>query len=176
MKPQNIIRSSGLALLIISAGCATPQQGPNLDSLSNSMTFNASKDEVWPLVVAEIGMRYPVRVVEKDSGLITTDFANINVGYNNAQMKNYANPPRTLLATWNGMRVTLSTLVTEPEPGKSQVKINAKYEAFEDNVYRAWLACQSNGGLENDILKRIHAQVEARAQKGSAADTAAAPK
>jgi hypothetical protein len=100
-----------------------------------------------------------VRAVEKDSGLLTTDFVSMPAGYNNARMNQWVFPPGGFLATWAGLRMNLSVLVTEPQPGKTQVSVRTHYEAFENNVSKSWVVCQSNGSLENGILTRISQQL-----------------
>lgn len=70
-------------------------------------------------------------------------------------------PPGGFLSTWNGLRVNLTVVVTEPELGKTQVTVSAHYEAFENNVQHAWLVCQSNGGLENRLLMRLAQKIPA---------------
>jgi hypothetical protein len=146
--------------LLIFNGCVSPNGGPNLQVLPTTMTFDATKEQIWPVLMDQIAMRYPVRTIEKVSGLLATDYVNLRVGYNNAEMKNYAIAPRLILPTWNGLRVSLKTLVTEPAPGKSTVQIKAQYEAYENNVYNTWVACESNGGLENQLLKSIYAKLQ----------------
>ena len=139
-------------LAALLCGCAT---SPVAEKLPTSQIYAAPKDKVWPLVVSEVGLQYPVKAIEKESGLLTTDFVNLDAGYDNGEMGRWVFPPREFLATWNGLRVTLSVLVVELEPGKTQVSIQTHYEAFENNVQHAWIVCDSNGSLENGILTQI---------------------
>lgn len=139
----------GMAALL--CGCATPPQAP----LPTSMVYPASKNTVWPLLVSQIGLDYPVKAVEKDSGLLTTEFVNIPCGYGNADMALWANAPSVFLGTWDGLRMTLNAVAVESEPGKTQVTIRAHYEAFESNISKSWMVCESNGHLENQILTKI---------------------
>lgn len=148
-----------LALLVLSlSGCVT-QTPAAKEVLPTAQTFAAPKSVVWPLLVQEVGLQYPVKAVEKDSGLLTTDFVTIPAGFNNAQMNKWILPPGGFMTTWDGLRVSLSILVSEVEPSKTRVTIRAQYHAFENNVAKSWIICQSNGSLENGILTRIAEQM-----------------
>jgi hypothetical protein len=155
---RNYVVISAALFPLLFVGCAT--QTYLTQPLPTSKTFAAGKEPVWNQVVAAVGMQYPVRAIDKGSGLLTTDFVSLPVGFNNAQMRAYVIPPRSLLGTWNGLRMNMSVLVTEVEAGKTQVNIRTHYEAFEDNVSKSWIVCQSNGILENGILRHIGQELE----------------
>ena len=63
------------------------------------------------------------------------------------------------MATWDGLRMNMSVLVTEPEAGKTHVAIRTHYEAFENNVSHSWIVCKSNGTVEHEILAHIAQQL-----------------
>ena len=144
--------------IVTVAGCATQSSAPR-QALPTSRIYDAPKNVVWPIVVQEIGLNYPVKAVEKDSGLLTTDLVSMPAGYDNMRMNEWVFPPRFFLATWGGLRMTMSVLVTEPETNRTQVLIRTHYEAFENNVSHLWIVCESNGGLENSLLGRIADQL-----------------
>jgi hypothetical protein len=146
------------AIPLLLTGCVTPQQVVQ----PTSRVFSAPKEKVWPAIVSEIGLDYPVKAVEKDSGLITTEFVSVPAGYNNEGMSQWVLPPGGFLSTWDGLRVTLSAVVEEVEPGKTQVNLRAHYEAFESNVSKSWIICQSNGNLENQIFDKIAARLNSQ--------------
>jgi hypothetical protein len=140
------------SLALICGGCVTaPPPAP----LPTAMTFSAPKNTVWPLLVAQIGLDYPVKIAEKDSGLITTEMVNIPF----SSLDNGSTTPTILLGIWDGSRMSLNAMAVESEPGKTTVTIRAHYEAFESNVTKSWVTCDSNGHLENEILTRIQSQV-----------------
>jgi len=144
-----------LPVLALMVGCATLPKAP-LQAQRTSALILAPKEKVWPLLVAEVGLNYPVQAIEKDSGLLTTQFVQMSVGFNNMGMERYVFPPRgILLATWDGLRMSLRVLAVEPEPGKTSVTINTHYETFESNVSKSWLVVQSNGAVENQILTSV---------------------
>jgi len=163
---KNIITPILFAVLL--AGCATQSTAPR-QALTHaehlrrtSRTYDAPKSAVWPLVVSEVDRMGPVRAVEKDSGLLTTDFVSMQAGYNYSEIGGLVIPPGSFLAIWAGLRMKLSVLVTEPETGKTQVTIRTHYEAFDRNVSKSWIVCQSTGALELVILTRISQQLTGR--------------
>ena len=135
-------------------GCATLPRVP-FQAQRTSAVILAHKDKVWPLLVAEVGLNYPVQAIEKESGLLTTQFVQMPVGFNNSGMERYVLPPRSFLATWAGLRMNMRIMAIESEPGKTMITINAHYEAFENNVSKSWIVARSNGSVENQILTSI---------------------
>ena len=138
--------------MILLTGCVTPEQ---IDRPPTARIFNAPKDKVWPQLVAQVGLLYPVKAIEKESGLITTEFVSLPAGYNNVNQTQWILSPEGFLTTWDGLRMNLSILANEVEPGKTQVTIHTHFEAFENNVSKSWIVCQSNGSLENQILDKV---------------------
>jgi hypothetical protein len=148
-----------IALATALVGCATNQDQPQV-SLPTSKTYDAPKGKIWPLIVARIAENYPVKVIEKDSGLITTEFVAMQVGVNNRGAEKFIIKPRvSIFSTWGGLRMNMSVLVSEPENGKTLVTFHTHYEAFEDNLTHSWMICDSTGYLENDILESISAKL-----------------
>lgn len=142
------------AAMVLITGCATLPREP-LRAQRTSAVILAPKDKVWPVLVAEVGLNCPVQAIEKESGLITTQFIQMPVGFNNIGMERYVFPPGNFFATWAGLRMCMRILVVESEPGKTKVTINAHYEAFENNVSKSWMVARSNGSVENKILTGI---------------------
>ena len=149
---NTIIAAYLLATAILFTGCVTP---PPVEKPPTSRIFSLPKDKVWPQLVAQIAPLYPIKVIEKESGLLTTDFVNMPVGYNNAGQTQWIYSPEGFLTTWAGLRMSLTAMAVETEPGKTQVTITPHFEAFENNVSKAWQVCESNGSLENDILNKV---------------------
>jgi hypothetical protein len=158
MNTRYLISSLGLALALALSGCETVPTQP-IQIQRTQASFSASKNRVWPLLVSQVGLEYPVRAIEKDSGLITTDWVNLSAGFNNMNAGNWVIRPGGFLATWNGLRMNMKIMAVETEPGKTQVTINCHYEAFEDNVQHAWLVVNSNGAIEDAILTKIESQL-----------------
>lgn len=152
MKNMNKLK---LSILVLAAtalltGCATAP----IQHLSTDRTFQAPKNVVWPLLIAEVGLNYPVKALEKESGLITTDFVSPIPGPEICAIR-----PFVLLGCWNNTRMTLSALVTEPMPGTTHVVIRMHFEAFEFNTLKSWMVCTSTGWLEHKLLDKIGEQL-----------------
>lgn len=156
-----------LATVLIAAvalvGCATAPSAPPRPDLPTSQSFDAPKDVVWTALVEQVALRFPVKAVEKESGLLTTDFVAMPAGFNNREAARWVHPPGGFLATWNGLRMNMSVLVTEPLPGKTTVNIRTHYEAFENNVSHSWVVARTNGSLEHEILSNIAMKVSTHA-------------
>jgi hypothetical protein len=144
--------------LILLFGCVTtPQQHTKLPT---SREFNAPMDAVWPLLVNEIASQYQIKVIEKQSGLLTTDFISMPAGFNNANSQQWVYQPSVFLSTWNGLRMNLSAVATQPQTNKTVISLTAHFEAFEDNIYKQWLVCDTRGSLESGILDAINAKLD----------------
>ena len=172
MYPRSSVSILGLTLLALCFGCGTMLAETPRQQQQSSVIFAASKDRVWPLLVSEVGLEYPVRVIERESGLISTDWVTIPAGFNNMRAAQWIIPLGGFLATWEGLRMNMKVMAVEIEPGKTQVTVNCHYEAFESNVRKTWLVAESNGSIESAILSKI----EARVFSATAAPAAPAPK
>ena len=162
MKKNSLLFTLPMTMLLI-AGCATTPHGP-LVAQRTSAVIPAPKDKVWPLLVSEVGLNYPVQAIEKESGLLTTQFVQMQVGFNNSGMENYIFPPGGFLATWGGLKMNMRIMAVESEPGNTMVTINAHYEAFESNVSKSWRVATSNGSVENQILNNIEQKLGVKKQ------------
>jgi hypothetical protein len=156
MKKVNCI--SFLVALVLLSGCLTTQKITSQPQ-STSMTFEASKNKVWDLLLEEIGLSYPIVAIERESGLLTTSFVDIDAGWGNRNMSLYVYPPKMFLATWDGLRMKMNILVTEAVKGKTHVRIRTHYEAFETNLTKSWKVCQTNGSIENNALTSIRSKL-----------------
>ena len=156
MKKTNYI--SFLVALVVLSGCLTTQKITSPPQ-STSMTFEASKAKVWELLVEGVGLSYPILAIERESGLLTTSFVDIDAGWGNRNMSLYVYPPKMFLATWDGLRMKMNILVTEAVKGKTHVQIRTHYDAFETNLTKSWQVCQTNGSVENNILASIKSRL-----------------
>jgi len=152
-----------LFLSILLCGCVVPQPTSPPPA---ERTYDATKAVVWPRLVSAIEGDYPVKVVDKETGLITTDFVLLPSGFSGCEMIRWVYPPDfsdcqmirsvdpsdVMLPEWAGLRMKLTARVSEPQAGQTRVSIRTQYEAFENSVFKCWVACNSIGSLENDIL------------------------
>jgi hypothetical protein len=138
-------------------GCVSAPPAPKL---STTRLYSAPKDRVWPLIVAEIAPKYSTKAIEKASGLLTTDVVSIPGDLNGFGDWPICYRPRGMfLPVWSELRMNMTVLASEPEPGKTSVSITIHYEAFESNATKSWVICESNGRLEDQILNAIGAKL-----------------
>jgi len=103
-------------------------------------------------------MGAPIQVVEKESGLITTQFVQFGSGLLTDKQIDaiaYRPPGAGFLSIWNGGRYTLSVHVTRESDSTSVVKVTPHIEAFESNVTHSWHVCETNGNLERQLFAAI---------------------
>lgn len=146
-----------LIMIILITGCSLNKSVTLVPPQTN--IFSESQDEVWKVLVSEIGLEYPIQAIEKDSYLITTSFIQIPVGYNNMFMGRYIYPPKTFLITWDGMRMCMRIMLVDLGSNKTEVVIRTHYEMFDENISRSWRVFQSNNNLENAILANLHQKI-----------------
>jgi hypothetical protein len=151
-----------LYIAIFLIGCTAAVKQP-VQPQRTSVLINVSKDKVWSLLVTEVGLKFPVQAIEKDSGLISTQFVNMPVGFNNMGVERYAYQPSGFLYTWSGLRMTMRIMAVESEPNQTMISINAHYEAYESNFSHSWMVIRSNGAVENRILTNIEQKIRSTA-------------
>lgn len=142
-----------LASFVLS-GCATQPiiQSPPLET---SRIFPYNKDKVWASTVKIISQKLPIQVIEKDSGLITTQNAQLPLGFNNTGYQNYFYQPNIFLSTWGGANARLNIFINPESSTSTSIKLDATYQALETNVSKSWINVKSNGQLENKIINEI---------------------
>lgn len=52
------------AAMVLIIGCATVPRAP-LQAQRTSVVILVPKDKVWPILVSEVGLNYPVQAIEK---------------------------------------------------------------------------------------------------------------
>ncbi|WLT32394.1 hypothetical protein [Geothrix sp. PMB-07] len=121
--------------------------------------FAAPKEKVWSAAVAVIGIGFPIQVIEKDSGLISTRPSNMTLPA--SQWALGCENPDDFINPWNALRMDLRLLAEEREPGKTQITLVCQYEANKQSVYPSqWIAVASSGKLERDLLKKIQSRLD----------------
>lgn len=155
-----IVATLFLSLLFALSSCAAPSQlyiPP--DPLQGIQTFRGTRDEVWTAlvgVIAESGT--PVQVIEKESGLITTQPVMFSEGLGSGQtIKRVATTPTTssVFAVWSMARYTLSFHVRAATDSTTIVRVTPHIEAYDSNVGKRWYVCESNGAIEAKLFLQI---------------------
>lgn len=155
MKISKFLSASTVLATLFVSGCATQavtQQAPPLDT---SRVLPYSKDKVWASTVKVISQKLPIQVIEKDSGLISTQTAQLPIGYNNSGSQNYFYQPNIFLSTWGGANVRLNVIVNAESASSTSIKLDATYQALETNVTKSWVTARSNGQAENRFIDEI---------------------
>lgn len=143
-------RDTWLLIPLLLVGCATTQ--PERPPIEARRTFHAPFDKVWAATVGTLSEDYPVQVIEKSSGLISTEFVLGSVS-------TYGYAPSVFLGTWSNGRHRVTALVRKVDEQNTEVKLTVHLEAFEFNVTHAWHVWDSNGTLELLLFNRIGGEI-----------------
>lgn len=152
-----------IVAFVFTMGCASVPDVPR-EPQRTSAVIDAPKDKVWPLLVEEIGSKYPIQSTEKESGLITTQVVKMPVARGNTlSFKRYIFMPHlypvlSRPSNYEGLKMNMRITTTESEPGKTMITINAYYEILENGkmVMSSYaMKADSNGSVENQILTNI---------------------
>ena len=143
-------------LSIILLGCATGKV--IIPEIQNDFKINAEYDDVWSAVIETLAeMSAPIKSIEKESGLVTTDFVNFFSGYNqSAELDRIAEKPNYgILASWSRGRYKFNVFVRAKDDGQTAVKITTHIEAYENIINDDWFVCHSKGVIENELFESI---------------------
>ena len=143
----------GLAVLLLSGCTKSP---PITEPVIQEQVFQADFDVTWHAIIDALSDgNYPIQSIEKESGLVTTQFVVFTQGIGaKSQIDRIAAVPGMFLGTWSAGRYSLSIFATSITGG-TRVRIKAHVEAYENNVSYTWHVCQSRGVLEGSILNVI---------------------
>jgi hypothetical protein len=131
------------------SGCDTMAPVAKLDTVR---TFQEPFDQVWPALVQTTSKDdYPLKIVQKDSGVIETE------NFTPGSFASCATSPSGLfLPCWSDSRARLSILAT-PNGSNTVVKVIGHFERYEYNVYNSWFVWDSTGQFENLFLNDVSA-------------------
>lgn len=147
-----------LSGLVILSGCAAMVK----PTIQDSFTIDKSFDVVWKATVATFAEKsIPIKVIEKDSGIITTEQIIFAKGFNTErEVIGVAEKPSIFLGTWNQGKYYLSVFVVNNDNKTTKITITAHIEAFENNVSKSWHECYSKGIFEKNIYDSIMAKLK----------------
>ena len=156
------MRRSTLAFaILLLSGCAAPQQLATTP-VEDTEVFVASYDAVWGAVVATLAAEhYPIKAIEKESGLIATEFVTFTTSSLRAkeEIDGIAVRPGVFLGTWSQGRYSLTVFVARLADSTTSVKVTPHIEGFEDNVTRRWHVCPSLGVVESAVFDSVRARL-----------------
>ena len=145
-------------ILLASTACLPPVDVPIVQQPTVAV-FGASREKVWTALVGTVGLDFPILVLERDSGLISTRLTTMLLPANRWALG--CDNPDDFTHPWNQLRMDLRVLVEEREPGRTQVTLLCHYEAYKQSTFpSAWTIVASNGTLERDLLGRMQAKLQ----------------
>jgi len=154
-----------ITILFFLAGCAiAPAVRP---TIQDTKIINAPFDKVWSAIVATLSERaLPIKTIEKENGVITTDFVIFASGsWAEEAIDKIAVKPSCFpwfFCFWDGGRYTVSIFATKDGESTTRVKITTHIEAFEKYLTPApgkWMVCYSNGTIERQIFTDVKAKI-----------------
>jgi len=148
-----------LAAFALLSGCATTSVVRPV--IQDSYLVEAPYDKAWSAIVATAAEKsLPVKSIEKDSGLLTTDFVTLANGYStDNQLKLVAQKPSIFLGVWEGARYALSIYATPQGEGSTKIKITSQIQGYESNVTKQWHVCYSTGTLEEEFFISVRSKL-----------------
>lgn len=156
MNKITLILCSIFALTIPITGCVAPQVAIQQEVLQTSRVLPYSKDKVWETVLrnsAEKGL--VVKVLDKESGLITFEVTNLALGYSNRGQENYFYVPQIFLGIWNGAKIQSTVIINKIDENNTKIEVIHNYSAFENNVTKSWHTVRTTGKAENKFIDDI---------------------
>ena len=166
-----------LLLAVLGAGCASgPEFFPEIgqaapETFAKTTLFEASFDSVWSALVATLSDRdFPFELVERESGLITTEW--VHTGEYSTR-KNWSTPPEEIAVNRyvscsvkdkhdipHGTQCKLRVVVADKD-SKVAVTLHVRFQAWRGAVTRevGWDDCNSTGVLEVEIVEAVQAAV-----------------
>ena len=115
---------------------------------------NSSFDKVWKALVETLAEKsYPIKAIEKESGILTTDimiFQDIPFRFEaDKEIKRISERPSVFMAVWDTVKYSLNIFVSEIDKNTIKLKIGLSIEAH--NNINGWHKCQSRGVIEKEI-------------------------
>ncbi len=150
------ILALGLASLFLSF-CAT---APVPRQITNSFSIDKSFDLVWQATIESFAMlQLPIQNMEKDSGLITTDW----ISFMGQKNTDYCDCGGLGMSIERSRAGRFNVFVKKISENSCEVKVNCIYEqTYEetliDTIYKR--KCVSTGKLETDMFELIKSKIE----------------
>ena len=144
-----------ILICVIAAALCSCYAAPKPETFEKSRISSRSFDDVWRAAIAVVTEEeWPIQVIEKESGIITTDFVIMggNVHEDIDCGKSMYGTEIRLIA--DRVRCKLSIHITRV--GEStQLRLNTHIEAY----YEGWQNCNSTGAIEAQIFEMIDAEL-----------------
>jgi len=146
----------GLACLMIYS-CAT---APAPRQITKAFPIEATFDEVWPAVIESFAeLNLPIQNVEKDSGLITTDW----ISFTGQKNTDYCDCGGLGISVERSREGRFNVFVKRTSDSSCEVVVNCIYRQTLETI-KGTLAgtrsCVSTGILEADMFEIIKSKLE----------------
>jgi len=146
-------------LCVFIVGCVTmPKEIP---VIQNTLEVNIPFDKAWSAVVETISdMQLPIKAIEKDSGILTTEnvtFANGFLADN--EINRVSLKPSVFGGVWRQGRYSLNIFVTAIDANHTRIKANSHIEAYEQSITNSWYICHSKGIIESTLFESVKSQL-----------------
>lgn len=139
-----------MTLVFSAAGCAT---APKPRTVEKSFTYDNGYDAVWSAVVSVFAeLNLPIANMEKDSGLITTDW----IGFDGTKNDDYCDCGGAGITVEVSRKGRFNVFVKSLADGATSLQVNTTYQAvrtFGDAA--STIQCYSTGSLEAKISDMV---------------------
>ena len=125
--------------------------------IETEFTLPGSFDNVWSALIKTLSEEnYPIKAIEKDSGVVTSDWMSLPRTTTKAFKRLAMTPDNSIFVYWATARCTVSLYVSEISQTSTRVRINLHAEAYEDYPSRQWRQCYSTGKKESELFSMIY--------------------
>ena len=140
------------------AGCVTEQAPP--PRIEKDRVFEAPFDKAWSATVAVFAEHnYPIKAIEKDSGLISSEPLRLPRPGTGA-FRQWAVLPSVAFGVWQAANCTVTVFVVSQDSEHTKVQVNSAINAFESNVSGQWHQGYSTGTIECKILDSVQHKLD----------------
>jgi len=144
--------------------CATVGTKP---VITDTFTINAPFDKVRAATVKFISEKnIPIKVIEKASGLLNTEFFTLASGSGISvanELNKFAVVQSNFMRVFTNLRGKLSFYVSSTDANTTQIKITSYMEVYDSMSY-TWEECYSNGTVEENAFSYINQNIEIQKQ------------
>lgn len=136
-------------------GCVSAQLRDTTYYKIRDMDFDKDYNACWQVLLDTLSdENQPITVIEKESGIIVTEFVMIDLSN---LLRIASRVPYGIFGTgYTEGRYKLNIRVKRTSPNVTNIKINAHIEGFFGIMQPyGWHPLESRGVLENDILKNV---------------------
>lgn len=151
MREVMCILLCGIAFVL--SGC----QGAAIEppQIETSRVFNGSFDDTWSAIVQAFADRnYPIKTIEKDSGVIASEPLSIPIAKKEFNKFGIL-PSKAYFYIWETARCNLTLYARALGNDQTSVRVNSTISAYESNMTKQWHTCYSTGMIEKIMLDKI---------------------